>query len=151
MMGVQGRTNLTNAPFIRHGRARMYQFATLAQDVGRTGNLVPYTLMAQKAADGQWVPFSNPAAIDGTQYPTGISYYEVAEADIQAGVVTPFSVYKGGGSFSFDEAQLVFEGAHDLDTIITAPTNLAITVREWLTSIGMNPVAVDAKDGYENA
>lgn len=149
-MAVQSRSDLTNKPFIRHGQARMRNAQTLLTNAGRSGDLAQYTLMAQISASRKWVPFTNAAATDGSQLPRGIAFSTATEAAIKAGDVTPFSIYSGG-EFSFDENQLVIENSLTLNTVITVPTNISTTVREFLREQGMYPVDVQAGDAAENS
>ena len=78
-------------------------------DLGGTGALVRGTVLGVITASGLY-GISLTAAVDGSQTPRAIL---VADADPSGGDVSA-SIYQAG---QFDEGELTFGAAHDVDTV----------------------------------
>lgn len=138
-MAVQNSQTVQNFELIRYGQGLIDQFATISDDSGRTDPLVFGTVMAQVAASGQWVPWTDEAATDGTALPAGIYVGdEIPAADIAAADVTDVPILKGGAPVIVDEGMLVFEDDADLDTVIGGTAALSFTGRRALQMVGIN-------------
>lgn len=149
-MAVQSSTNNITVPFIRDGVAYVKDNETLLQDAGRSGNMVAYTLMAYNPTSAKWVPFSNEAATDGTQWPRGILMKTYTEAAIKAGDIADVPIIVGGKGLVIDEGQLVIENSKTLATIINSPAGTNKNVENVLSEIGIfAQVTVDI-DAYQN-
>lgn len=110
-MGVQGRTDFTNFPFVLSGETVIKDNETLLQDAARVTPLVAKTVMAQVAASGKWVPLTDVAALDGTNTARGILLGDdITAAALVAGDVVgvPMLVY---GPCTLDSSQVVLENA----------------------------------------
>lgn len=155
-MGVQDRLNIDTTPFILENwpTGKRIDKATIAQDAGRVAPLVSRTLMAQIAASGKWVPFTDETATDGSGIPSGIydpgnTLDDIAAATLVAGDVTDVPILTTGAVF--DEEKLVIENSKTLDTIIATGTVNAKTVREVLVEKNLIPQLTIAASAYENA
>lgn len=150
-MSVQASKNNNTAPFILLAMwGSRDDKATLLQDGGRATDLAPYTLMAQIAATGKWVPFTDETAVTGAGLPTGIYVGDaIAAADIVAGDVTDLAIVKHG--VKFDEDQLVIENSKTLATVLGATTVNARTVRSELVSRSLIPATTQDNSAFENA
>jgi hypothetical protein len=149
-MTVQARLDISNIPFLRAGPALMIDDAVIAQDAGRSGDMVPYTLLAYNPTTQKWVPFTDETAVDGTQYPKGILVNRtLEEADIQAGDISNVGVYVG--RMIVDEDQLVIENSKTLDTIVNIPAGYNTSVKDLLKQIDIYTEATIDVDGFENS
>ena len=135
-MAVQRATNLDNKPFVLSGEAKNKSKQTVVQDGGRSGDMVENTLMSHDPATSKWTSFTNEAATDGTQIPTGILARTLLEADIIAGDIVDVPIIVGG-PITIDSAKLVIENSKTLATVVNVPTNLNKTVEELLRLIGI--------------
>lgn len=155
-MGVQGRLNNDNTPFILRGTGFTKNNETLLTDGGRVGDLVQYTLLARLVATGKWVPFTSEVVVEtGASVPQGIYVGDdIAEADIQAGDVEQLSVLVGG-NLTYDDTKLVIENGKLLTTPIKATTavdNVIVqTVEDFLEDKGMFADSVVDIASFENA
>lgn len=144
-MSVQVRIDLDTTGFIFYSfPAFRADNATILQDGGRSGDIVAFTLMAQIAATGKWVPYSDETATDGTAIPAGIFVPShiltvITEADIQAGDVEDVPILTFGAKF--DQGKLVIENSKTLATIIATGTVNSQTVEEALKKITLIPMA----------
>jgi hypothetical protein len=147
-MGVQTRTDLTNQPFRLEGTGKSIN-AVLLQDAGRgTTALERNTLMAQIAASGKWVPFSDETATDGSQFPRGIIEATVTGAELVAGDVEDIPILVG--DITVDQNQLVIENSKTLATVINVPANINTRVDSFLRSVGIYLQDTIDADGFEN-
>lgn len=150
-MAVQTAINNSTVPFIRSGETVVREAATVSQDAGRTTPLVFGTLMAKKTADGEWVPFTNAAATDGTAIPRG--FYlgdEISAASLVAGDVTDVPILVGGGAATLDRDQIVIENSLTLGTVIGSGV-ASYTVEDAINSVGLFPEFTVDIDEFENA
>jgi len=145
-MGVQTSANITNYPFVTSGESFVSEAEVVAQDAGRATVLAKYTLMAQIPATRKWVPFTDETLTNGQEFPLGIITAELSAAEIVAGDVSDVPILTGG-TFTFDENQLVIENSKTLDTVIST---LNLTVRQWLHTRGMCPEDSMSIDEFEN-
>lgn len=148
-MTVQARTDISNIPFLRQGPALSIDDAVVAQDAGRTEDMVAKTLMAYDPTAEKWVPFTDETAADGTQFPKGILTRTIATADIVAGDVTGVAIFVG--RMIIDGAQLVIENSKTLDTIVNVPAGLNTSVKDLLKQIDIFTEATVDVDGFENS
>jgi hypothetical protein len=149
-MSVQVSTNNITVPFVRDGVPYVKDNEVLAQDGARSGNMVPYTLMAQNPSTLKWEPFSDETASDGTQWPRGILMREYTEAAIQAADIPDVPIIVGGKGLVIDSGQLVIESSKLLTTVINVPAGINKTVETALSEIGIFvQVTVDI-DAYQN-
>lgn len=133
----QARQDNKNIGFIKSGRFLNTQEALFLQDAGRgVVPLVTNTLVAQIAATGKWVPYTNVAATDGSAVPKGIFIGDdILGADLVAGDVANQVVALLGDACSFDSDELVLENSVTLaDVIGTGVTTT--TVGAELAKIG---------------
>ena len=149
-MAVQSSQNNTTVPFIRDGVAYEKDNEVLVQDGGRSGNMVPYTLMAQNPSTLKWEPFSDETATDGTQWPRGILMREYTEAAIQAADIPDVPILVGGKGLVIDSGQLVIESSKTLATVINVPANTNKTVETVLREIGIFVQVTIDVDAYQN-
>lgn len=136
-MSVQTSANITNKPFFLYGMALTKGASTVVQDAGRSGDMELYTLMAYDPATGKWTSFTDETGTDGTQFPRGILLKKLTEAEIKAGDVEDVPVCVGGGPVLVDQDQVVIENSKTLATVINVPTNLNISVEEYLRQLGI--------------
>lgn len=122
-MSVQTNLDIDTTPFIllEIPRAVRVDNAVILKNTGRSGDLEPYTLMAQVSASGKWVPWTDITAVDGSAIPSGIFLPSdiqgaITEAAIKAADVKDVSILKFGAEF--DEAKLVIENSLTLETVI---------------------------------
>jgi hypothetical protein len=150
MGSVQNRRDNDNRPFLRHGLpfALTTVDGVIAQDAGRSGDMVPYTVLGKIAASGKYVPL-DPTATDGSAIPAGILLDTITEAAIIAGDVLGQTILKGCAVVT--EEFVVVEGATTLDTVITVGTNLLLTVRDLLEMRNLFTEVSDDVDDYENS
>jgi len=148
-MSVQTNLDIDTTPFIllELPRAVRVDNAVILKNTGRSGDLAPYTLMAQVAASSKWVPWTSSAAVDGSAIPAGIFLPSdiqgaITEAAIKAADVTDVSILKFGAEF--DEAKLVIENSLTLETVVNPSdaTNkyMVKTARQILLEKSLIPV-----------
>jgi len=105
--------------------------AVIAQDAGRSTDLLFGTVMAKVAATQKWTPFIDETATDGTSNPQGIYLgADIASADLVAGDVVDSVICVGDAIVDLN--QLVIENSKTLDTIIGVTSVNARTVRDQL-------------------
>jgi hypothetical protein len=155
-MSVQASANRNNIPFILSGNPLQKEGETIAQIVGRSAALAPYTLMGKISATGKWAPCDDATATDGTAIPRGIYMGDsITAADLVAGDVEDCPIIVGGSAVTFDKDQLVVEEATSpaltIDSVVTVGTNDKGTIRERLYALGLFAEDTVAIDGYENS
>jgi len=143
-LDVQVQTDLTNHPYIVDG-VPFVKRVTIKQDAGRSGAMVKGTIMAYDTTNKKYVPLTDVAATDGTQFPKAILLEDQTEAAIKAGDITNVPMIVGGRGLVMNEDLLTWENSLTKDSIITVPTNLKIAAWEWLLQIGI--VFVDTQEG----
>lgn len=134
-MAVQVKTDLSNKPFILALMGLVKSAQVVAQDAGRSGDLVFGTLMAYNPTTAKWVPFTDETATDGTQIPKGIIMRTLTEAEIQAGDVAAVPILVGNAII--DTAQLVIENSKTLATVVNVPAGLNQSVEDLLRWAGI--------------
>lgn len=139
-----GRRDIDVTPILR-GDALFKDNETLAQDGGRSGDLVPYTVMARDPATNKLVPLTNAAATNGTEIPAGLSVHTATEAAIQAGDIAGYQLYV---KCVIDEASIVLENSLTLETELT---NQNQTIRDMLIKADIIPIPGVDIDRPENA
>lgn len=109
MAQQSSQTNATY-PFILGGTALVAENETLLTDAARTVILYQYTVMAQVAASGKWVPWTSATATDGSAIPQGILMNDggVTAAALAAADVTGAQILIGS-CVEIDGGQLVFD------------------------------------------
>lgn len=150
-MPVQAQSNITTVPFLRDGVAYEKSNEVLAQDAGRSGDMVVNTLMAQNPSTLKWEPFSDETATDGTQWPRGILRSTYSEAAIKAGDISDVPIWIGGKGLVIDDGQLVIESSKTLATVINVPAGTNKTVETVLREIGIFVQVTQDIDAYQNA
>ena len=134
-MAVQGTRNNVNKPFIVGGQGYVKR-GTVAQIPGRgTTAMAIHTLMGYNPSTKKWVPYTNVSATDGTQRPCGILMQSLTAASLVAGDVTDVAILIGNAVI--DDGLLVLENSVTLASIITVPTNVAITVEDAMRQAGI--------------
>lgn len=151
-MTQQSSVDNANLPFILSGSVIQTQSATISQDAGRsTGALLTNTLMAKTAATGDYVPYTDVTATDGTAIPAGIYVGDdITQAAIVAGDVLINQILLLGDAATFDVAQLVLENSVALDDVIGTGVTLT-TVGDELRKIGFISEATVLISETENA
>ena len=150
-MGVQNRTDLSAVPFIRSGESLVKESETVLQNLGRSGDMVRHTLMAQigtGGAKGKWVPWDDETPSNGEQYPKGFLMATLSEAEIKAGDVVDVPILRANAIV--DKKQIVIEGGKTLDTTINVPAGLNQTAEDVLAWSGLFVEDTVDIDGYEN-
>jgi len=131
----ENSTTVENLPFWL-GESALYKDAeTVAQDAGRTADMVFGTVMAYDPTNEKWVPWTDETATDGTQFPAGILLDTLATADIVAGDVSNVSILVGNQIVP--AGQVVFENSLTADTIVNVPANLNKAAWQLLSAIGI--------------
>ena len=149
-MAVQSRLDIDITPFFLSGNVLTKDSEIIAQDAGRTEDLLQYTLMAQIAADKKWVPFTDETATYGTAIVKGIyTGGDIDAAAIAAGDVEDIAIVVGGSTATFAEDKLIIENSKTLDTIIEAGTINAHRVEDDLNGIGLYPESTVDISSYE--
>lgn len=160
-MAYQARVDQNSFPLILNGVGAMYDNAGIVTDAARTVPLAQYTVMAQIASTGLWVPWTsnNLGAATGAQYPMGILMNDggFTAAQIVAGVTSgAWILYAARGVF-IDYSQLIFDagptgilGLNTLASIPTLPTSLALQAEQILAMRGFIMDNVTALDNKEN-
>lgn len=144
-MSVQVGTDVnTRSNFLRGSFKE--KSLVFAQDVGRTTDLVPMTILGQISASAKAAIMAS-GAVDGSQYPYAI--YKgptILAATIVAGDVTLYDCVVGGDGV-IDKDSIVFDNGTDtLDTAVSGRT-----VESYLNDKGLFFKQVVDTEGYENA
>jgi len=147
-MAVQATQNNITVPFIRDGESFTMDNEVVLTDGKRSGDMAPYTLMAQDPSTEKWVPLTDETAVDGTELPAGILMINLTEAQIQAADVVDVSILVGGRGLVIDENQLVIENSLDLATVIGSKNK---TIRACLREIGIYTQDTVDIDAYQQA
>lgn len=154
-MEVQVRTDLDTRPFILESlpSCKRLDKAVILTDGGRSTPLLSRTLMAKISATEKWVPYTDPAATDGTAKPAGIYDPEghlgdISAADIVAGDVVDVPIIIFGALF--DDSKLVIENSLTLDTVISTGTIEEQTVADALRKISLIPQSAISGSQPEN-
>jgi len=132
-MAVQNRVDSSTYKFVKSGNAAAKTNETIKQDAGRAADLLANTVVSLDPVNNKWVPFTNEAAVDGTEKPTGIVLDTVPQASIVAGDVTGISILVGSACY-VDQNMLVIENSKTLATVIGT---LNITVEQCLRWAGI--------------
>ena len=122
---------------------------TWAAPVDGTGAvaILENTAMVQDPATEEWTAFTDVTATDGTEFPRGVFVgSDISAADLAAADVTG-QLIMVGGPITMDEDLVVFQNSIAYDDEIT---NLNITVRSALISIGLNPEKTEFVSHLEN-
>lgn len=150
-MAVQASLNVATYEIVKDGNAYAKANETFLQDAGRgTAILYKRTVVSKIAATGKWVPFTDETATDGSQIPAGILLQDIAAADLVAGDVVDIPVLCGAGC-TVDEDATIVENSKTLATVITVPTNIALTVEDCLRLRGIFMAPTIDIDEFENA
>lgn len=155
-MSVQNRNDVNNNPFILSGDGFSRNNEILLQDGGRAAPLVKFTLLAQVAATGKWVPFDSLVTVEtGISVPRGIYLGDdITAAAIVAGDIAQLSVLVGGRGVTYDDSQLVIENSLALDDVIKASTavdNVIVgQVKDFLENKGLFAESTVDIAGFEN-
>ena len=149
-MAKQVALDNSNVPFVLTGSPLSKGAAVILQDATRTAVLAPNTLMAKVSASGKYVPYTDPAATDGTAIPRGIYVGgEIAAADLVAGDISDCPIIIGG-NITIDTEQLVLENSVALTDTIGTGVYLA-TVEDYLANIGIFVESTIEIDSAEHA
>ena len=126
------RADYNLIPWLQSGDL-VFETETLLE-AGRATNVAPLTLVSRDVATGNIVPFSDAAAVDGTELPIGFTFDEThLAADIAAGKSVNF--YKPGRmAVRLDAAYLVCEAGNILTTEIASQNMLIV---DYLAKIGL--------------
>lgn len=136
-MAVQTRQDFDGSSIFRYG-VRITTEGVIAQDGGRSTDLVQYTLMGKLQASGKWVPFTDETATDGTGFSLGIYIGEdILAADLVAGDISDAQIIIAGSVLILDESFLTIENSKTLDTKVENGTKDFRTIEEKLQSIGI--------------
>lgn len=136
-MSVQTQSDNKNTPFILNDGLSVNRSVVIAQNAGRTTDLLFGTVLAKIAVSGLYVPFINEAALDGTAHPLAVYIGgDIPFADIVAGNVDG-AISVLGGDVVLDENQVVFENAKTKATVIGTGTVAAKTVEDSLMDRGI--------------
>lgn len=130
-MPVQTSQNNVNKPFILGGES-LTRNADIAQDAGRTTDLLQFTVMAKNATSGLWVPFNDLTQTNGESVPRGIYLGDDIEAaDLVDGNVEDVPILYANALI--DENQTVWDDDTLSADSIVNPANIeARTAREAL-------------------
>jgi hypothetical protein len=148
MGSVEARIDVTNVAFILDGTGQYKDDETVAQDAGRSGDMVAKTVMAYNPTTKKWEPWTDETASDGTQFPRAILLDTLAEADIQAGDIVGVPLLVGGVITDVD--QLVFENSLALDTVINSPAGINTSAEDKLRECGLAVEYTINIDEFEN-
>jgi hypothetical protein len=147
---VQQRIDSDTSEFVLSGEPKYMKDAIYAQHVARSGDIVPFTLMAIDSASLKWRTFIDETAANGTAIPQGIYVGPtIAEADIQAGDIENLLILRRDAQFRED--WLVIENGKTLNTLITVGTTDIRTVRDRLLDLNLIPRTMDNYSRVENA
>jgi hypothetical protein len=147
-MTVQSRSDIDNTPFILGGNPVQSESETVAQDAGRTADMVYGTLMSQNPSTKIWSSFVDETGINGTQIPMGVLLRTLPTADIVAGNVENVPILTGNAILNKD--LLTIENSKTLDTVVNSPTNLNKRVEDLLKWLGIFMADVIDTTGFEN-
>lgn len=130
-MTVQVDQNNVNKPFILGGES-LTRNADIAQDEGRTTDLLQFTVMAKNATTQLWVPFNDLTQTNGESVPRGIYMGNTIEAaDLVDGNIEDIPILYANALI--DENQVVWDdGTLDADSIVNPANIEARTSREAL-------------------
>jgi len=136
-MAVQARLNNVTVPFIKSGSTYV-ENGIIAQDVGRTVDLLQNTVMAFNATNQNWVPFISLVDTEGESVPRGIYLGDdILAADLVAGDIEDVEILVGG-CCTVDQELLVFdEDTLDQDSIVNPANIEARTTRACLANVGI--------------
>ncbi len=150
-MPVQARKDNVNIPFYLDSQGAYSESEqVLLQDGARAADLKFGTVMAQVAASKKWVPYTDPAAIDGTGTPKGILVSEdVAFGDLVAGDVEGTRILLGGTAL-VNESLVVFETVTK-DSVFAVNTVHAARVEDKLAELGIFLGGFENNTELENA
>lgn len=131
--------DLENTSLFHSGSQKTRDSQVIAQDAGRTENLLYGTVMGRIVADDKWVPLTDIAATNGTA--TNLGFYvgaDIAAADLVAGDVTGADIVVGGDPVcDYREDCVVLENSLTLDSVVGATTVFATTIRDILYRVGL--------------
>jgi hypothetical protein len=131
-MAFQARQDNTTEPLILDG----YSFtreAVIAQDAGRTTDLLNRTIMAKNAGTRQWVPFNALADTEGESVPRGIYLGEdIAAADLVDGDIEDIVIMTGGACTVNENLVVWDDDTLDADSVVAPGTIEARTARDAL-------------------
>lgn len=134
-MAVQVKTDLQNKPFILCGIGQIKSAQVVAQDAGRTADMVYGTVMAYNPTTQKWKPFTDETATDGTGHPAGFLMRKLETADIVAGDVSDVPILVGDANV--DVSQVVIENSKTLATVCNVPAGLNKSVEQLLRMLGL--------------
>jgi len=136
-MKVQNRVDNINIPFFLDDKGSWNESEqTLLTDGGRATDLKFGTVLAQNSVTKKWVPYTDPAAVDGTGRPRGILLSEdIPFADLVAGDVLDTRILLGGNVL-LNESLVVFETITK-DSIFATATVHKARVEDLLAEIGI--------------
>lgn len=143
-MAIQTRSDLNNEPFVLDGSAEVTGDISLTAS---QGDLVQGAVLGEVTSTPGVFTLCGSAATDGSQFP------KIILADLEVpdsgSVTTDLNGYTKG---LFDENQLTFGAATDLDSRITISTDdsLDITMRDALRQMGIRLAPGISVSGYEN-
>ena len=151
-MTVQVRTNEERKPLILDGGIGYRKGGqTITQDASRTADLVNGTVMAQKVADQEWVPFTDLTATDGSAIPRGIYLGpDIAFATLVAGDVDN-AVILVGGSVKFDQDLITLENSLTLNSVLATGTIHSRRVEDALAELGLFAGEGEDISSFENS
>lgn len=131
-MTVQVRQDNTNKTLIKSGESLVTN-ADIAQDEGRTTDLLQYTVMAKNATSGLWVPFNDLTQTNGESVPRGIYMgADIDHEDLVDDNVEDVPILMGR-SCTVDENMVVWDDdTLDADSIVNPANIEARTAREAL-------------------
>lgn len=135
-MAVELWTTANTVPFVRGG-SPLVRYETIAEDQGRSGDMLSGTVLGRVANGGKWVPLDI-AATDGSQWPAGVLLRTLTEADIQAGDILNVPIMTGGSPPAIlAEEGLTFEGGVNPASPINVPAGTWLLVREAMAQANM--------------
>lgn len=134
---MESITNLEQKSLIVGGMPRTLSAVTIAEDAGRTVDLVNGTVLGLDVSANKWIPLEDLSATDGTTLNIGVYVGPtVPHATIAAGDVVVDAVILGGDVL-VREDMVVVEGSNTLDTAYGAGA-LATTIRMQLSRNGIS-------------
>lgn len=148
-MAVQQQTDISTHPYIVDGVPKT-QRVSIADNDSRSGALVKGTVMAYDPTNTNWVPWTDEAAADGTQYPAGILLDTYTEAEVKAGPIANASMIVGGPVI-LNEDLVTFENSLTKDTIVNVPDTSDKAAWQILGQIGIHLVDTVEGTSYEAA
>ncbi len=137
--------NQTNFPWSFRGEPVVDPAETLAQDAGRTEDLLFYTVMGYDASEAKWNPLT-----DVTNEPRlGIFIgSDVDSADLAAGDQTDQPIVVEGHNLVLDRNQVVLENSLTLDSIVASGEH---TIESLFHQLGITFKDSVAISEFENA